>query len=303
MTTDIPTVSVIIPTIGRAELRSAVASAISQSLPAGEVLVIDDSGTQRAEQILSSGGRIDESVRIVRTGGLGSAAAARNIGIREARGEYIALLDDDDVWLPHHLATAILMFRADPTVDVVGARVLLSAGERSRLMPREVLRAGTLQNFFYGPSTWRARERRIATPTLVLRRDALTVSMDESLTVMEDVDWLLRLERAGCTIRQSDAVTAWIREDETRTNARRSSEAWESWLARLREFDEAAYVQYLVNTVARTAARAGDARRLAEVWLHLPSPRSRRALVIFSGWFLLLGIVRGKRWIMKGGRT
>src|SRR5438552_2531519 len=95
-----PFFSIIIPTHGRpAFLQEAVASVLAQSFADSEVLVVDD-GNDEPVNVPA-----DERVRVLRHDVNRGAAAARNTGIRAARGRYISFLDDDDVYPPGRLAT------------------------------------------------------------------------------------------------------------------------------------------------------------------------------------------------------
>src|SRR5437660_9457805 len=80
----------------------ALRSVAAQSLPAHEILVIDDrSSDDSVAQIERSG----VPVKLLRSDA-GNAAATRNVGIEAATGDWLALLDADDVWYPNHLARA-----------------------------------------------------------------------------------------------------------------------------------------------------------------------------------------------------
>ena len=96
------TVSVIIATWNRsAALESAIRSALSQTYQPMEVLVCDDGSTDDSEQVV----RFIGDSRVVWLPGDrgGRPAIPRNRGIRASRGEWLAFLDDDDVWLPEKL--------------------------------------------------------------------------------------------------------------------------------------------------------------------------------------------------------
>ena len=84
-------ISVIIPTIGRASLRTAVESALNQTVPPAEVIVVVDSD---GEPDLPT----SDAVRVLRTSGGVGPGRARQLGIDSAKGDIIALLDDDDRW-------------------------------------------------------------------------------------------------------------------------------------------------------------------------------------------------------------
>lgn len=97
-----PDVSVIIPTWNRVELLlKAVRSALAQTIPPLEVLVCDDGSTDGSEAEIRAIG--DGRVRWLNGERCGRPAAPRNRGIRESLGEWIAFLDNDDVWFPDKL--------------------------------------------------------------------------------------------------------------------------------------------------------------------------------------------------------
>jgi glycosyltransferase involved in cell wall biosynthesis len=100
-----PTISVVIPTYQRVEsCRRAVSSVLEQELPALEVLVCDDGSTDGTQDALESWARDEPRLVYLRTPrNHGAPAATRNLGLRKARGEWVAFLDDDDRWLPAKL--------------------------------------------------------------------------------------------------------------------------------------------------------------------------------------------------------
>src|ERR1035437_8677252 len=132
-----PGVSVIIPVHNDAEtLARAIASALAQDFAGGvEVIVVNNGSTDGTAEVIAGYG--DSIVAINET--TPGVSAARNAGIRVARGEYIAFLDADDVWLPEKLARTVPLLENDPEcvlayhdaieVDNYG-RVLTSASIR-----------------------------------------------------------------------------------------------------------------------------------------------------------------------------
>lgn len=100
-----PTVSVVIPTRDRAEdCRLAVESALAQSFAPLEVIVIDDRSTDATGEVLGEIAAGDRRVTYIRReAGPAGPAGTRNAGIRVAKGDLIAFLDDDDQWLPGKL--------------------------------------------------------------------------------------------------------------------------------------------------------------------------------------------------------
>ena len=133
------TFSVVIPTYQRERIIGrAIESAIAQTLPADEIIVVDDGSTDSTQSVL----RTFASVRSLRQPQSGSAAA-RNRGVQEARSSWIAFLDSDDWWESDHLeriAAAIegTEGKADLYFDDTGAVMHTFDGER------EGLRVGSL---------------------------------------------------------------------------------------------------------------------------------------------------------------
>jgi glycosyltransferase involved in cell wall biosynthesis len=111
-------ITAVIPTFNRSNyLREAVISVINQSYPVLEIIVVDDGSTEDIRQALSD---VDGPIRIVRHNQNKGHAAARNTGIREAQGDYIAFLDSDDLWLPKKLEVQIPCFEYSHDVGLVG---------------------------------------------------------------------------------------------------------------------------------------------------------------------------------------
>jgi GT2 family glycosyltransferase len=109
--TTAPTVSVVIPTYNRAGwLPGAVGSVLAQTAAVLEVLVVDDGSTDNSAEVCAG---FPAPVRYIRQKNAG-VSAARNRGMGEARGEFIALLDSDDLWVPEKLAVQLALHAARP---------------------------------------------------------------------------------------------------------------------------------------------------------------------------------------------
>jgi glycosyltransferase involved in cell wall biosynthesis len=115
-------VTVVLPTYNRADLLPhAIETALDQTArDRCDILVVDDGSTDDTPAVVA---RYGSSVSYVRqpNGGL---AAARNAGIRATDNEFIALLDDDDLWQPDKIATQLAAFERHPEAVLVGGRVI-----------------------------------------------------------------------------------------------------------------------------------------------------------------------------------
>lgn len=114
-----PKVSVVIPTYNRAHvIRRSLYSVLSQTYENIEVIVVDDASTDNTAEVVAS--FQDARVIFLRQASRTGAAAARNIGIQTASGDYLAFQDSDDEWLCEKLEKQMsVMQRAADTVGVV----------------------------------------------------------------------------------------------------------------------------------------------------------------------------------------
>jgi len=115
---DRPLVSIVTPFLNPGRfLEEALASVLAQTYASWEHLLVDDGSSDGSGEIAARWAeRHPGQVRLVADAGRGSqgSSAARNLGIRQARGEYLALLDADDVWLPTHLADQMALLERHP---------------------------------------------------------------------------------------------------------------------------------------------------------------------------------------------
>jgi glycosyltransferase involved in cell wall biosynthesis len=111
--------SIIVPTYNRAWcIRRAINSALWQSFEDFELIIVDDGSTDDTQVILAEYG--DKRIRVLRHQENKGASAAINTGIRSSTGDYIAILDSDDEWLPEKMERQIAVMDADdPDVGVV----------------------------------------------------------------------------------------------------------------------------------------------------------------------------------------
>lgn len=177
----VPLVSVIVPAYqAEAYLEEALDSALRQDHDAVELIVVDDGSTDRTAEIAAAA-----SVQLVRRK-QGGPAAARNSGLVVAKGEFITILDADDLWPSDRLSLQLAYLAAYPEQGIVLglAEVFLSPGES---------RPAHDPGFAEG-------EKVVGHPaTMLARREVFDVvgPFDETLRLSEDIDWLARASDAG----------------------------------------------------------------------------------------------------------
>ena len=129
MTMAAPRVSVVIPTYNHAAfIGTALSSVLAQSNADWEALVVNNFSTDDTVAIVA--GFADPRIRRIDFANRGIIGASRNVGIREARGEFVAFLDSDDQWLPDKLARTLECM--DRGVDLVCHAVKRGVGQSQR---------------------------------------------------------------------------------------------------------------------------------------------------------------------------
>lgn len=181
-------VSVIVPTYNRAQyLPRALNSVLAQTYRDYEVIVVDDGSTDETPQAMKP---FEGRVTYVRQKN-GGSASARNRGIEEAKGEYIAFLDSDDYWVADKLEAQVRILDAHPKVGIVYGRmpIVNEKGEKIGMKPAGV----SGRNFKELLDVWGD----LPTSTVMTRRVCFEKAgmFDTSLTTMQDIDMWLRIAR------------------------------------------------------------------------------------------------------------
>jgi len=197
-----PAISIVTPAYNVAEwLPQTVASALSQTWRDFEMLIVDDGSTDSTRQVALAWAGVDPRIRVLSREN-GGAAAARNTAIAQARGEYFALLDGDDLWHPTFLESQMRLFQARRPVDVVtgnafnlggvmdGRPVNPTAAACRELSLLEIL----------------DREESVFIMSILRRAVLDRIGLfDERLRSNEDYDLWIRAAHAGCVFLRNPA--------------------------------------------------------------------------------------------------
>jgi glycosyltransferase involved in cell wall biosynthesis len=197
-----PRVSVVVATRDRRPmLARALASVGAQRFRDFEILVVDDGSVD------GTGAWLREEhpgAFVVELGTSCGAAAARNRGVERARGEIVAFLDDDDVWHPSYLETQVAQFDAHPDALLCSTAHVErdGAGRVSRPDLRPLLD-------YADPLLHLLAECPLHTLSIIACRRSAFASIgpfDETLAIVHDLDWYLRLVGGGGRREQSPAA-------------------------------------------------------------------------------------------------
>jgi glycosyltransferase involved in cell wall biosynthesis len=195
---ELPSYSVLIPTIGRNSLFSAVDSVVKQTFPPLEILILAHEGSLdfETQNVLIS----VDTVRI-KWVPKGNAASTRNAGILEAQGLYIAFLDDDDEWVPKKMEIQLSKSRS----SIISCRADY-VGWSNGIKPKNLFSKNFLLSVY---PNWVPTGRKTIIPTssLVIKTElAKKILFDELLSEREEL-WLIhQVESEGHQITQIDDV-------------------------------------------------------------------------------------------------
>lgn len=225
-----PFFSVIIPVYNRAHvLGCALHSVLAQTCQDFEVVVVDDGSHDDPEKVLIE--FADPRIRLIRQQNCGGGPA-RNTGIDVARGRFIAPLDSDDEFLPHHLERMKALL--ENSTDLVGyARVLVDRGNGRTLMkPPRAIRPGEHM------ATYLLCDRGFV-PTISLAVEASVarqVRYSEHLAFGQDTDFAIRLFLEGCRFAMLQEPGAIWHDlpDPNRASANRKGARLAGWIEQLR---------------------------------------------------------------------
>jgi teichuronic acid biosynthesis glycosyltransferase TuaG len=188
-----PLVSIIMPCYNaQRTLQQAVDSALQQTFPDWELLIVDDGSSDESAAMLARFASQEPRIRVFRNRKPSGAAAARNLALSEARGRYVAFLDSDDAWLPHKLETQLREMTAAKAALSSGAFEAMDADGRTIGLFRP--RPGLL--------TYRALlgNNRIGTVTTMLDRSLCgDVRFNPTLPQSEDYHLWLSILKRGLT--------------------------------------------------------------------------------------------------------
>jgi len=174
-----PTVSIITPAHDAERfLDETIRSVVAQTFPRWEMIVVDDDSRDRTREIVERWTESDPRIRLVRQSPRQGPGAARNRGLKEVRGRYVAYLDSDDLWRPEKLEVQVaFMQETNAVFSFAGYSIIDERGEptgRAVRAPDRVDYRFLLRNTIIGCLTVmldRSRLGELSMPTLPQHED------------------------------------------------------------------------------------------------------------------------------------
>lgn len=179
-------VSVIIPVKNRSdELKRALNSVINQTYQTFEVLVVDDRSQEDIQGVINSIGDHRISYHL-NTSDVSNANVCRNIGLKHAKGEFVAMLDSDDEWFPNHLDSKLQFLKVNICDGVFGSAYVDDGVKRTLRLSRHIIDHESMLDYLL--TTGRA-----PTPTHFYKaKCAKQIGWDEELFRHQDFDFSAR---------------------------------------------------------------------------------------------------------------
>jgi glycosyltransferase involved in cell wall biosynthesis len=185
-----PLVSIVIPAYNAAQtIKTTVRSVFDQTVQDFEILIVDDGSKDKTIGVAESIG--DSRIKVISQVN-GGASSARNKGIKEAKGEYVAFLDADDLWMPNKLESQLAVFSNDKDVSAVQCGVYYVNNDLEVLSVRRCVESKDvlLETLLF-------QNLPGLMSTLIVKREVFEKIgfLDTKLVILEDWELAIRLSR------------------------------------------------------------------------------------------------------------
>ena len=290
-------VSAVIPTRGRPELLlRAVRSVLAQTLREIEAVVVIDGQDLATERALEALAREDGRVRVIALPVSVGGSDARNRGVAEASGKWIAFLDDDDEWLPGKLEAQIEAVAASTAPVVIGTcKIIARTPGNDYVWPRRMPEPGEpICEYLLARRTLSRGEGSIQTSTFFVRRSLMLGQPFKSGQLKhQDTEWLLRVGRlpgAEAVFVNEVMAIHYIEEERASVSSKANWRYSLAWVRSDRHlFTPRALTGFVLHQIAPEASEQGEWRAfpmlLFEVLRH--GKASLRDYAIFLAMWVL----------------
>lgn len=250
-----PYFTVVIPVYNRSHIISRALDSLSrQSFKDFEVIVVDDGSDDSAQLKLVLEKYTDLNFKYIRQENSGGGVA-RNRGIDEASGQYIALLDSDDEYLPEKLENCYQRLQSDSSLELIFSSMWVDRGNGKRWRKPEIFPSAgeRIDEYLTCTPGW------IQTSTIVIRTDkAQKIRFSEYLPSSQDTDFAIRCYLSGLNISFIEAPLVVMADeyDPARVSKQKNEEPLIEWVRLMRKqgMSDKAVRGYLGWQVARVVS-------------------------------------------------
>ncbi|WEJ92058.1 MAG: glycosyltransferase family 2 protein [Klebsiella huaxiensis] len=197
---DAYSITVVIPTIGRESIYLSIDSVLSQTYKVSKIIVCYDGNEfDKFHQALASHYNqlfLNNVIALLNVGPFSGGNVARQRGIENASSQFIALLDDDDIWEVNHLEDLVSFITAGTeNILLSSCATIIEVGKRDLIVPPRLINHGeSIPNYLFRVNGIKLDCGFIQSSLMLFSRElAILVPFDTKLKYHQDIDWLLRL--------------------------------------------------------------------------------------------------------------
>jgi glycosyltransferase involved in cell wall biosynthesis len=295
-----PMVSAIIPTRNRSKLlERAIQTALNQTFRDLEVVVVIDGPDPDTEASLKKIG--DTRLRVIALSRHVGGSDARNAGVQAARGHWVALLDDDDEWLPEKIERQLAIMAKSRFQNPIASSRLIARSRCSKVIWPFKEPSAPISEYILTRSSWAYGDGMIQTSTILTSRSLLLqVPFRSGLRKHQDLDWVLRaVQHSGVGIEFVHMPLAvWnIQDTELRMTTTPDWEFSRQWIRENRKLvTRRAYAGFLLSHCTAQAAAQGKWGAILPLILEgclIGSPR------LFDFVLCLQGLLAPIKWLRR----
>jgi glycosyltransferase involved in cell wall biosynthesis len=268
MSKEKPIISVVIPTRNRPEsLLRAIRTVLTQTWSELEVIVVVDGPDPETLSALAE--CQDDRVRVIALNESVGGSEARNVGARNAKGDWVALLDDDDTWLPEKLASQMKVAgTCSKDSTFIGSAFIERSSTGDRVLPKGTIDTSShISEVLFCRRTLASGTGYVQTSTwLISRKLLLDFPFTKGLKRNQDADWMLHaLSQPGVSLRLLNTPLAILYDDDNANRVSKKAD-WRfhyDWaLANRQFFTRKAMAFFLLTTCVHDAVSRNEGVRV-----------------------------------------
>ena len=238
--------------MGRDTLDAAIESVLCQSLPASEIIVVAGAPPKISNRNLSK-------VKLIKNfendNGIWTAAHNRNVGVCRSNSDYVAFLDDDDLWNKNKMSIQIEFLLENPNcISISSANYKVGSRIQYKRPLKRLKNNQNVLTAIYGKKRYLPIPFYSPTPGIVVPTEIIkAIPFDESLLGFEDTWWLHMVQQNGHKIEQLRQSLITVNAAPVRSISRDTLKKNIAWAKKIAEYDSSLAVNYFQGVCVRNA--------------------------------------------------